>query len=67
MLGGELRVGRRISLVTENWMVPELEGAMISYGIRFFGESLSADLGLVNLSSEMVFPGIPYVDFVVSF
>mgnify|MGYP003811387117 CR=1 FL=1 len=43
--------------------------ALISYGLRFFGEKLSVDLGFMNVptSGELFFPGFPYIDFVVRF
>lgn len=43
--------------------------AFVSYGIRFFGSKLSVDLGFINSKDilEIVFIGIPYVDFVVKF
>ena len=42
---------------------------LISYGLRFFGDKLSADLAFMNIptTGEFFFPGIPYVDFVVRF
>jgi len=69
MLGGETRLGRRISFVTENYLVPNDDvSSVISYGLRFFGEKLSADLAFWNAPGErMVFPGIPYVSFSVKF
>jgi hypothetical protein len=45
MLGGERRVSRRIKLVTENYVFKG--GGFASGGVRFFGEKLSADFGLV--------------------
>ncbi len=45
MLGGERRVSRRVKLVTENYVFKG--GGFASGGVRFFGEKLSADLGLV--------------------
>lgn len=63
MLGGEKRLTRRMSLVSENWVYPG-EAPLISYGLRFFGETLSADFALLNiLSEEAVFPGVPYLGF----
>jgi hypothetical protein len=67
MLGGERRVARRLSLVTENYVLPGLAKPLISYGARVLGEKLSVDLAFINYSGKMVFPGIPYVDFVVRF
>lgn len=45
MLAGERRVGSGIKLVTENYAFKG--GGFISGGVRFFGEKLSADLGLM--------------------
>jgi len=68
VIGGEKRLTPRIALVTENWIFPELEDPLVSYGIRFFGEKLSVDLALINtLGKEAIFPGFPYVDFVFNF
>ena len=67
MLGGEYRLGKRISFVSENWIIPDGEAALISYGLRIFGEKLSVDLSFLNASSDPIFPGAPYVDFVVNF
>lgn len=68
MVGGEKRLSRRMSFVTENWMVPGVDNLIISYGVRFFGESLSVDLALVNtLGEDFFFPGVPYIDFVYNF
>jgi hypothetical protein len=69
MLGGQARVSKRTALITENYFVTSGRDheAVVSYGVRFFGEKLSADLGFVNLASEMVFPGFPLVSFSVRF
>jgi len=69
-ISGMTRLSRRISLVTENWFFPaDVYRGVISYGIRFFGETMSVDLALINNEDfSEVFPiGIPYVDFVVKF
>lgn len=68
VIGGERRLSRRTAFVTENWMVPGVSQALVSYGIRLFSENLSVDLALINpLGGGGVFPGIPYVDFVWNF
>jgi len=68
MVGGEARLSRRISFVTENWVFPGVDNPLISYGIRLFGEKLSVDLALINLIGEdFLFPGFPYIDFVYNF
>ena len=68
MLGGEARLTRRLSFVTENWILPGVDEPLVSYGLRLFGEKMSVDLALVNFIGEgMFFPGLPYVDFVFNF
>ena len=67
MVGGETRVSRRLTLVTENYLIPGLTKPLISYGVRILGEKMSVDLALINYTGELVFPGYPYVDFVVRF
>ncbi len=68
MLGGEKRTGRRTKFLTENYFVPGEEGAIVSAGIRFWGERLSADAGLGAVvgggCGECIFP---LVNFVYSF
>jgi hypothetical protein len=62
MLGGERRVSRRVKLVTENYVFKG--GGFASGGLRFFGEKLSADFGLVMPLFEdeaFVFPMINIV------
>lgn len=67
-LGAEYRLARRMSFVTENWVFPEVDEPLISYGLRFFGENMAVDLALFNvLNDDAIFPGIPYIDFVYNF
>ena len=71
-ISGMHRVKRRLSLVSENWIIPDGDDSyytLISYGLRFFGETLSTDLGFINNAdiAEFLIIGIPYVDFVVKF
>ena len=68
ILGGEWRFSRKISFVSENWMLPGVNDAIISYGLRFFGEKFSADIAFANiLDEDAIFPGIPYVGLVWNF
>ena len=68
MLGGEYRFARRASLVSENWVFPDADYPLISYGVRLFGEQMAVDLGFFNTFSEdMPVIGVPYVDFVYNF
>ena len=69
MLGGEVRLGRRVGFVTENYIIPNEDvSGVVSYGLRFFGEKLSADLAFWLAANQSIqFPGIPYVAFSVKF
>jgi len=67
MLGTELRFARRASFVSENYILPEVGGAVLSYGVRLMGESLSVDLAFVNLTSNGKIPGVPFIGFAFQF
>jgi hypothetical protein len=68
MLGGQGRIARRVSLISENWFFPngdDTEGA-ISYGLRFLGENISADLAWVTpLGAGNI--GVPWLGFAFKF
>ncbi len=67
MLGGELRLSKRIGFVTENYLLPVSDNNVLySFGLRFMGEKLTTDLALFNVSGSDVI-GIPFVDFVFRF
>jgi hypothetical protein len=68
MIGGETRTGRTTKIITENWFVPGSDGVLLSGGVRFFGERLSADAGLIGfLGSEDTGCCFPLVNFVYHF
>lgn len=68
MLGGQGRVTRRVSLISENWFFSDgndTEG-VISYGLRFLGENLSVDLAWVTaLGAGGI--GVPWLGFAFKF
>ncbi|WP_373513222.1 hypothetical protein [Persicitalea sp.] len=66
------RVGRRVGLVTENWIFIPAKGdpavGILSGGVRFFGEKMAVDLALwVPVGPDNTLFAIPYVDFVIKF
>jgi len=68
MIGGETRIARHLALVSENWILPGVDNPLISYGVRFFSQKISVDLAFINtLGEDAIFPGFPYVDFIVQF
>ena len=66
MVGGERRLSRRTKLVTENYWFEGNDG-IASLGLRFIGDRLSADLGLVVPITEDEFFAFPIVNFVWTF
>ncbi len=67
-IGGEVRVGQRIKLLTENYFLPGERGAIVSGGMRFIGDRLSADLGIAGASSFRGFECcLPLVNFSFGF
>ena len=65
MVGGEHRVSRRVKLITENYIFNG--GGIASIGVRFLGEHLAADLGLVvPLGAEEAI-AFPMVNFLWQF
>lgn len=68
MLGLHKRLTRRTAFVSENYMIPNEQDALISYGVRVFGEKMGVDLAFWNVSGDdMIFPGVPYLAFVAHF
>jgi hypothetical protein len=74
-ISGTARIARKLAFVTENWFIPYSGDTqteyypLFSYGLRFFGESLSVDFAFINNKDivEILFIGIPYVSFSVKF
>lgn len=69
VIGGEAQLSNSVKLITENWFPPKTNGALISFGIRFFGENVAGDFGLMRLteSSSEGFPFIPWIGFAYNF
>jgi hypothetical protein len=67
MLGGEARLTRRTKFITENYLFPK-HGALVSGGVRFFGERLSADFGMgAAFGDGETGCCLPLVNFIYSF
>jgi hypothetical protein len=64
MVGGESRLGRRVKLITENYLIPDEGVGLLSVGPRFFGDRLSADLGLAAPFGGGGFLVFPLINFV---
>jgi hypothetical protein len=66
MVGGEKQVSRSVKLLTENYVWKGGDG-ILSGGFRFFGERLSADIGLAVPVGANGFFAFPVVNFVYVF
>jgi len=66
VLGFHLLSENTFSFISENWIFPEIPNPLVSLGVRFSGQRLSADLALCRFlqSGEYFFP---FVDFVYTF
>ena len=68
LIGGEAQITKSTKLITENWFPPGTDVGLLSLGIRFFGEKLSADLGFfVPVGSDMEGEFFPWVNFTYNF
>jgi len=70
-LSGMTRLSRRFGLVTENWFVPTPDYyAIFTYGVRFIGEKIAVDIGLVNskdIAKDFAIGFPAFIDFVYKF
>ncbi|MBI1809330.1 MAG: hypothetical protein HYR75_05475, partial [Gemmatimonadetes bacterium] len=72
LLGGTKRVSRHIALMTEDYVFTGSAGGYVlpMYGVRFVGDRITTDLGLVNFAGRdatPIFPGLPWVGFALRF
>jgi hypothetical protein len=67
MLGAETRLSDRLKLLAELWKLPAADEIPGVFGLRFFGERMAVDFGLIHvLGADMGnWPFIPWVDFAV--
>lgn len=62
MVGAERRTGRHLKVITENYVFRS--GAIVTAGVRFIGQRLSADLALgapIGVDGVFIFPVINFV------
>jgi hypothetical protein len=69
LLGAEMRISNSVKFITENWFLPNSDVNLLSFGIRFFGEKLAADLGLIHPAGSGItgFPFFPWIGFAYNF
>jgi hypothetical protein len=52
MLGGETRVSRRIKLITENYILPDAVGVVLSGGVRIIGDRFNTEVGAMGAIAD---------------
>lgn len=52
MMGGTQRLSRRLTFVTENWVFPNVEEPLVSFGLRTHGDGLSWDMGFITVIAK---------------
>ncbi len=66
MGGGELRVARGLKLLAEAWKFPGSSEVPVIGGIRFLGERIAVDFGLLRVFGADMTGVVPWVDFVAN-
>ena len=67
MFGFQYRLAQRLSLVTENFFLPDSDDTVIAIGPRFLGKRITTDLGFFFLPEIGADIALPYVSFTVAF
>jgi hypothetical protein len=72
LVGGEVQVSNSLKLISENWFPVGSDVSLLSFGFRFFGENLAADLGFFYPmeNGEGIsegFPFLPWLGFAYNF
>ena len=70
MIGGDIQLSNSVKLMSENYIPVGAEDMDIvySFGVRFFGDNLSVDLGFFGVTAESEgWPFIPWVGFAYNF
>jgi len=66
MAGGEQRVSNRVKLVVEGWKFPGSTDVPVVGGVRFIGERIAVDFGLVGVLGSDMTGVAPWLDFAVN-
>jgi hypothetical protein len=72
LVGGEAQLSNSFKLITENWFPVGSDFSILSFGFRFFGDNLAADLGFFypmhdGSGISEGFPFIPWLGFAYNF
>jgi hypothetical protein len=72
LIGGEVQASNSVKFITENWFPVGSDFSILSFGFRFFGDNLAADLGFFypmwkGSGISEGFPFIPWLGFAYNF
>lgn len=72
VLGGEAQLSNSAKLITENWFPVGSDVSILSFGVRFFGDKLAADIGFMyplrkGSGISNGFPFLPWLGFAYNF
>ncbi len=68
MLGGETRVSRRIKVITENYVLPDAVGIILSGGIRVIGDRFNTEVGALGaVAGDSAGCCVPLLNFSYAF
>ena len=63
MLGGEMRASRSLKIITENWLIPGEEQALLSLGVRIIGSRTTVEAAAVTSTEGGFFPIVNFSVF----
>ncbi len=68
MFGGETRIGRRIKLISENYILPDAVGFVWSGGTRIIGDRFNTEVGIMGVTAgDEAFCCLPLINFSYAF
>lgn len=69
LAGLKLRLSRGVAFLSENYLLPGESEALVSFGLRFFNERISGDVGFVRLAGagDDIGLGVPFLGLAVRF
>jgi hypothetical protein len=68
LLGGlRLRLSRGTVFISENYLLPESEGGILSFGLRFFSERVAGDIALLRVMVDDDDVLLPFVGLSIGF
>jgi len=69
MLGGEFQLSNNVKFMTDNWLMPNSEVDLLSFGLRFFNKRVTGEFALIFPTNTELdgWPFIPWLSFSYNF